>query len=92
MKNDTIPVGCVICQIDPEYRTYSRKATTFAWLLCDEFEVCQALMERCEQFARIHRVKATYPDTLMTQGDNLETTETISKSQVTHVVIGILFT
>ena len=56
-KNDAMPLGCVVSQIDPEYRTYSRKATTFAWLLCEEFEVCKVLMERVENFARIHKVK-----------------------------------
>lgn len=51
------PVGMVATQIDPEYRTYSRKATTFSWLLCEDFSICKALMERVEFFAREHKVK-----------------------------------
>ena len=40
----------------------------------------------------VHRIRAVYDETLLVQGDNLEISELISKSQVTHLVIGVLFT
>ena len=52
-----IPIGMVATQIDPEYRTYSRKATTFSWLLCENFETCKALMQCVENFARENKLK-----------------------------------
>jgi hypothetical protein len=52
-----IPIGMVAAQNDPEYRTYSRKATTFSWLLCENFETCKALMEQVEGFARENKLK-----------------------------------
>ena len=51
------PVGMVIAQIDPEYRTYSRKATTFGWLLCKDFSTCKELMDHVEEFARNNKQK-----------------------------------
>jgi len=52
-----IPTGFVICQIDPDYRSYSRKATTFGWLLADDLETCAVLMEQCEMFAKEHKLR-----------------------------------
>ena len=52
-----IPIGMVATQIDPEYRTYSRKATTFSWLFSKDFETCKALMECVENFARENKNK-----------------------------------
>ncbi|MBN2422090.1 S24/S26 family peptidase [Candidatus Woesearchaeota archaeon] len=40
----------------------------------------------------IHRIRAIYNSTIHVQGDNLEEGEIIDKSQVTHIVIGVLFT
>jgi hypothetical protein len=51
------PIGMIATQIDPEYRTYSRKATTFSWLLCEDFETCKALMQCVENFARENKLK-----------------------------------
>ena len=52
-----IPIGMVMTQIDPEYRTYSRKATTFSWLLCEDYATCKALMGQVERFARENKLK-----------------------------------
>jgi len=54
---ENIPTGFVICQIDPDYRTYSRKATTFGWLLANDFDTCALLMEQCELFAKEHKLR-----------------------------------
>jgi hypothetical protein len=42
--------------------------------------------------AVVHRVRADYGDTVYVQGDSLKDGEIISKSQITHVIIGVLFT
>jgi hypothetical protein len=52
-----VPIGIVATQIDPEYRTYSRKATTFSWLLCEDFETCKLLMQCVENFAIENKLK-----------------------------------
>ena len=54
---EEVPTGMVFAQIDPEYRTYSRKATTFGWLLCKDAHTCQELMKQVEHFARINKQK-----------------------------------
>jgi hypothetical protein len=54
---EQVPSGFVICQIDPDYRTYSRRATTFGWLLAGDLETCAVLMERCELFAKEHNLR-----------------------------------
>ena len=54
---DKAPVGMVMAQIDPDYRTYSRKATTFGWLLCEDFDICKDLMNNVEEFARKNKQK-----------------------------------
>jgi hypothetical protein len=40
----------------------------------------------------IHRIEAIYDDTIITAGDNNPFNEEIKSCQVTHVVVGILFT
>jgi hypothetical protein len=52
-----IPNGMVAVQIDPEYRTYGRRATTFSWLICEDFETCKVLMHCVENFARENKLK-----------------------------------
>jgi len=42
--------------------------------------------------AVIHRVRADYGDRVYVQGDALKEGEIISKDQITHIVIGVLFT
>jgi len=42
--------------------------------------------------AVVHRVRADYGSTLYVQGDSLKEGEVIDKKQVTHIVIGVLFT
>ncbi|MBU0757618.1 MAG: S24/S26 family peptidase [Nanoarchaeota archaeon] len=40
----------------------------------------------------VHRVRAVYDTTLFVQGDNLDIGEVISKTSVTHIVVGVIFT
>ncbi len=40
----------------------------------------------------IHRVRAVYEGTLHVQGDSMGEGEIIEKSQITHVVLGVLYT
>ncbi|NTV22919.1 MAG: hypothetical protein HGA85_00900 [Nanoarchaeota archaeon] len=40
----------------------------------------------------IHRIRADYGDRLYVQGDSLKEGEIIQKSQVTHIIVGVLFT
>jgi len=41
----------------------------------------------------IHRIRGIYPDFVVTQGDSLPNEyEYINKSQITHIVVGVLFT
>jgi hypothetical protein len=42
--------------------------------------------------AVIHRITAIYDDRIVVQGDNLYEMETIQRCQITHVVLGILYT
>jgi hypothetical protein len=43
--------------------------------------------------AVIHRITAIYPDGIMVDGDNmLVSTPPIQKNQITHIIIGIIFT
>lgn len=52
-----LPIGFVICQIHPHYTSYGRKCCVFSWLIADNFEVCQILMDACEQFAQEHKMR-----------------------------------
>lgn len=56
-KNGKIITGIVVCQIDPEYRSYGRKCGTFGWLYALNFESCKRLMEVCEQFLLSHKIR-----------------------------------
>ena len=42
--------------------------------------------------AVIHRVRADYGNKVFVQGDSLKEGEMINKDQITHIVIGVLFT
>ncbi|MFH0874691.1 MAG: S24/S26 family peptidase [archaeon] len=42
--------------------------------------------------AVIHRIRAVYEDTAYVQGDNLAEGEIVSKSAITHIVQGVIFT
>jgi len=56
-KNGKIITGIVVCQIDPEYRSYGRKCGTFGWLYALNLESCKRLMETCEQFLLSHKIR-----------------------------------
>ena len=47
---------------------------------------------RSDGTAVIHRVRADYGERVYVQGDSLKDGEIINKDQITHLVIGILFT
>lgn len=49
--------GLVICQIDPHYRSYSRKCGTFGWLHADSLNVCRKMMRECELFIKENRTR-----------------------------------
>jgi hypothetical protein len=40
----------------------------------------------------VHRVRANYGDTLYIQGDSDKTGEIIDKSQVSHIILGVIYT
>lgn len=40
----------------------------------------------------VHRILAVYEDKVITQGDNSDRTESISPEDITHVVVGVLYT
>ncbi len=42
--------------------------------------------------AIIHRVRADYGNSVFVQGDSLKEGEIINKDQITHIIIGVLFT
>jgi hypothetical protein len=56
-KRDQKTTGFVICQIDPEYKSYSRKCATFGWIYVQDLESCNNLMNACEQFVKEHRIR-----------------------------------
>ena len=56
----------------------------------EEGQVVRFLRE--DGTAVIHRVRADYGSTVYVQGDSLKEGEIISKNQITHVIIGVLFT
>lgn len=47
---------------------------------------------RADKQAVIHRVRADYGDKVYVQGDSLKEGEIINKNQITHIVIGVIFT
>ncbi|MFX1365876.1 MAG: hypothetical protein ACFFCE_17335 [Promethearchaeota archaeon] len=49
--------GFVICCIHPHYTSYSRKCGTFGWLTADSFKVCKKMIELCEEFIKINKIR-----------------------------------
>lgn len=49
--------GIVISQIDPEFKSYSRKCGTFGWLYAKNYSICKALIDSCERFIKSNRVR-----------------------------------
>ena len=49
--------GFVICQINPYYRSYSRKCGIFGWLNVDNFDTCKKLIYECESFFRKNKIR-----------------------------------
>ncbi|MFX0059336.1 MAG: hypothetical protein ACFE85_12495 [Candidatus Hodarchaeota archaeon] len=56
-KKNEKTTGFVVCQIDPEYKSYSRKCATFGWICFDDPESCAAIMNACERFVKEYRVR-----------------------------------
>jgi len=54
---DTEPCGFIISDLNPEYKSYSRKCGTFGWLHAGNREVCKNLLMKCEAFARENKVR-----------------------------------
>lgn len=54
---ESIPTGFVVCQIDPEYRSYGMRCGTFGWLHSDNLESCNLLMNACENYIRENKLK-----------------------------------
>ena len=51
------PCGFVLSEINPEYKSYSRKCGTFGWLYAENEEVCRNLLLKCEAFTRENKVR-----------------------------------
>ncbi|MFW9952506.1 MAG: hypothetical protein ACFFKA_20490 [Candidatus Thorarchaeota archaeon] len=50
--------GFIICQIDPEYKSYGNsRCATFGWIHAQDFESCKLLMEACENYVREQGLK-----------------------------------
>lgn len=49
--------GFVITQIHPTYTSYSRKCGTFGWLIAEEYDVCQELINNCEKFLKENKIR-----------------------------------
>ncbi len=54
---DTEPCGFIISDLNPEYKSYSRKCGTFGWLHAGDIEVCKNLLMKCEIFAKENKVR-----------------------------------
>ena len=54
---DTEPCGFIISDLNPEYKSYSRKCGTFGWLHAGNIEVCKNLLMKCEIFAKENKVR-----------------------------------
>ncbi len=52
-----VPVGMVVCQIDPHYLSYGRKCASFGWLVAPSIDVSKLLMDECERFVRQHKIR-----------------------------------
>jgi hypothetical protein len=54
------PCGFVISDLNPEYKSYSRKCGTFGWLCANDVNIVKGLLKNCETFARdnkLHRIR-----------------------------------
>jgi hypothetical protein len=49
--------GFVIADNNPYYTSRNRKAASFGWLFAENFDVCEKLLSKCEEFAREQGVK-----------------------------------
>ena len=49
--------GFVICQIDPDYTSYSRKCGTFGWFCADNLTVCKKLIRECEVYTKENKIR-----------------------------------
>ncbi|MFW9988648.1 MAG: hypothetical protein ACFFC3_08335 [Candidatus Odinarchaeota archaeon] len=49
--------GIVICQINPNYKSYGRKCGTFGWLSADSFDICKKLLKKCENFIKKNKIR-----------------------------------
>ncbi|MFX0043843.1 MAG: hypothetical protein ACFE8L_13105 [Candidatus Hodarchaeota archaeon] len=51
------PCGFVLSDLNPEYKSYSRKCGTFGWLYAKNREVCRMLLKKCEGFAKENKFR-----------------------------------
>jgi len=49
--------GFTVCQIEPEYKSRNRKCGSFGWLNAESFEICQGLLEACEDFIKKNNIR-----------------------------------
>ncbi len=49
--------GFVIAENNPYYTSRNRKAASFGWLFAEDFDVCERLLSKCEQYVRNQGVK-----------------------------------
>lgn len=63
-----------------------------AYALDTELNEGQIIRFVYENRTYVHRVLAVYEDEIITQGDNSDKTESISRQDITHVVVGVLYT
>ena len=49
--------GLVICQIDPDYTSYSRKCGTFGWFYTDYLKICREMIKECELFVKENKIR-----------------------------------
>lgn len=66
---DGTRVGFAFCQIDQDFRSYSRRCPTFGWLHAHNFNACEVLVEECEKFVRANNFRKlrgpiNYPKTV----------------------------
>ena len=63
-----------------------------AYTLDTELREGQIIRFIYEDRTYVHRVLAVYEDKIITQGDNSDKTESISRKDITHVIVGVLYT
>jgi len=49
--------GIIICQIDPDYTSYSRKCGTFGWLYADSIDICRKMIKECELYVKENKIR-----------------------------------